>query len=226
VRDGPPRTREAPGGRRWRIAIAARPSLMCEALSLALENEPGLDLEGRAGNEEEARRILRRGRPSVLLLDYEDLGPSCERVIQRLRRLARATRILVLATRSSDETVERVIRAGASGLVGKQQTFATLVHAIRAVAAGELWANRRATAHLVEFLADPTTREAAPTRLTRREREITEAVGQGLRNKDIGRRLDISEKTVKSHLNNIFRKLEVDNRFAAGLYARDLQPRV
>ena len=154
---------------------------MCEALSLALENEPGLELVGRAGNEEEARRILRQGRPSVLLLDYEDLEPSCERAIQRLRRLARSTRILVLATRSSDETVERVIRAGASGLVGKQQTFATLVHAIRAVAAGELWANRRATAHLVEFLADPTTREAAPTRLTRREREITEAVGQGLR---------------------------------------------
>jgi two-component system, NarL family, response regulator LiaR len=198
---------------------------MYEALSLALVREPGIALAGRAGDEVEARHILRQGRLSVLLLDYEDLAPPSERAIQRLRRLARGTRILVLATDSSDETIERVIRAGASGLVGKQQTFATLVHAIRAVAAGELWANRRATAHLVEFLADPTTREAAPTRLTRREWEITNAAGQGLRNKDIARRLDISEKTVKSHLENIFRKLEVGNRFAAGLYARDIQPR-
>ena len=169
---------------------------------------------------------MKESRPAVLLFDYEGLGPSAERAIQRLHRSAKGTRILVLATRSSDETVERVLRSGASGLVGKQQPFATLVRAIRAVAAGELWANRRATAHIVELLSGPSDRNASPVeRLTRREWEITDAVAQGLRNKDIARTLSISEKTVKSHLNNIFRKLQVDNRFAVGLYALDLKPK-
>lgn len=219
-------SRDARGDRRWKIVIAARPALVCECLSLALESVPGLEVAGHARDEDEARRLVKQVRPTVLLFDYEGLGPSAERAIRRLRRIARGMRILVLATRASDETVERVLRAGASGLVGKQQTFVTLVRAIRAVVVGELWANRRATAHLVEHLAGESERgESAADRLTPREWEITDAVGQGLRNKEVARILRISEKTVKSHLNNIFRKLHVDNRFAVGLYSRELGPK-
>jgi DNA-binding NarL/FixJ family response regulator len=207
---------------RCRVVVAARPALVCEALCVALENTSSLEVAGQARDEEETLRVVKQKRPAVVLFDYEGLGPSIEKAIQRLRRAARKTRILVLATRSSDETVERVLRAGASGLVGKQQSLATLVHAIQAVAAGELWANRRATAHVVELLSgDPDRSEPPGERLTHREWEITEAVGRGLRNKEIAHSLRISEKTVKSHLNNIFRKLRVDNRFAVGLYSLD-----
>ena len=211
---------------RLKIGVAARPPLVCEALALALESDAGFDVVGRAVDEPEANRLVKQHRPAVLLFDYEGLGPAAERAIRGLRRSARDTRILVLATRSSDETVERVIRAGASGLVGKQQSLATLQRAIRTVAGGELWANRRATAHLVEVLS--SSKEEAlsrPERLTRREEEIIEAVARGLRNKDIAHGLRISEKTVKSHLNNIFRKLKVDNRFAVGLYGLELRPK-
>jgi len=114
-----------------------------------------------------------------------------------------------------------MLRAGAAGLVGKQQTFETLVRAIRAVARGELWANRAAAAQVVEDLAGSSRSSTFDVRLTAREREIVQAVGLGGRNRDIGDRLHISEKTVKSHLNSIFRKLQVDNRFAAGLYSID-----
>ena len=227
MRVAPFRKIERSDGSRRKLVIAARPAIVCESLSLALESQTSLEVVGLARDEDEACRLIQKRRPSVLLFDYEGLGPSAERAIQRLRRSVRGTRILVLATRSSDETVERVIRAGASGLVGKQHSFATLVRAIHAVAAGELWANRRATAHVVESLSDSGSHHAeAPTeRLTDREWEITDAVSQGLRNKDIARKLRISEKTVKSHLNNIFRKLQVDNRFAVGLYALDLKPK-
>ncbi len=220
-------SREASGGRRWRIVVAARPALFCESLSVALAREPNLDVVGRAGDEDEARTLLRQKRPAVLVLDYEGFGPSAEKAIRSLHRAAQGTRVLVLATRSSDETVERVLQAGASGLVGKQQTLDTLVRAIHAVAAGELWANRRATAHVLELLSQPAGRiDASQEGLTTREWEIAEAVGQGLRNKEIARRLKISEKTVKSHLNNVFRKLKVGNRFAVGLYCLDqLQPK-
>ena len=77
-----------------------------------------------------------------------------------------------------------------------------------------------------ERIADPIANPPADLNsLTRREQEITHDVGRGLRNKEIARRLNISEKTVKSHLNNIFRKLQVDNRFAVGLYSLDIKPR-
>jgi two-component system invasion response regulator UvrY len=197
--------------------VAARPALFCETLSLKLHDEPDLEIVGLARDEDEVRLLVARKRPAVLLFDYEALGPSSERAIRRLRRSARATRILVLATRSSEETLERVLRAGAAGLVGKQQPFSTLVRAIHAVAEGELWANRLSTARIVEHLADPSSKRDET--LSRREWEIVDGVGQGLRNKEIARRLKISEKTVKSHLNNIFRKLQVDNRFAVGLYS-------
>ena len=203
--------------------MAARPALFCEILSLQLCNEPDFEVVGLARDEDEIRLLLKQKRPGVLLFDYEGLGPGAETAIRRLRRAAPGTRILVLATRSSEETVERVLRAGASGLVGKQQVYATLVRAIRSVAGGELWANRRTTAHVVEHMSDSPGE--ASVRLTRREWEITDAVGLGQRNKDIARLLKISEKTVKSHLNNIFRKLQVDNRFAVGLYSLDLKPK-
>jgi DNA-binding NarL/FixJ family response regulator len=230
-RAGPPpetaRDPDASGGRRWKIVIAARPALFCESLSVALFRHPDIEVVGCATDEDQARALIRGKSPAVLVLDYEGFGPVAERTIPLLRRASRGTRILVLATRSSDETVEHVIGAGASGLVGKQQSLETLVHAIQAVAAGELWANRRATAHVVEILSQPAGGiDSGQERLTAREWEIAEAVGQGLRNKEIARRLKISEKTVKSHLNNVFRKLQVDNRFAVGLYSLDqLQPK-
>ena len=203
-----------------RLAIAALPALFCEVLGYRLENEADVEVVGGPMSEIEISRLLKAERPHVLLFDYEALGPNAERLILRLHRAAPGTRILVLATRSSQETVERVLRAGASGLVGKQLDSATLIRAIHALAAGELWANRRATADFVEHLTDTFAHASdANDRLTEREWEILEGVGLGLRNKDIAHRLSISEKTVKSHLNNVFRKLRVDNRFAAGMYA-------
>jgi DNA-binding NarL/FixJ family response regulator len=187
---------------------------------MKLGEQPDFDIAGVARDEEDARLLVARERPAVLVFDYEGLGPSSELAIRRLRRAGRGTRILVLATRSGVETLERVLRAGAAGLVGKAQPFATLVRAIRAVAAGELWANRVAAAHVIEHLAAPAPAAAQlDERLTHREWQIVEAVGQGIRNREIAKRLKISEKTVKSHLNNIFRKLRVDNRFAVGLYS-------
>jgi DNA-binding NarL/FixJ family response regulator len=211
----------ASGGPRWRIVIAARPPLFSESLSVALRRT-NIEIVGRAGDESEALELVRRTHPAVLLLDGDGFGDAAERVIRSLHHHARGTRILVLASVSRDEMTERALRLGAAGLVGKQETIATLARAIQAVARGELWANRRTTAHVVEILSEPAG--GSPPfreRLTAREWEIAEAVGRGLRNREIARRLRISEKTVKSHLNNVFRKLQVENRFAAALYALD-----
>lgn len=199
-----------------RIAVAAQPALFCEILCRQLHAEPRFSVVGGACNEDQIGKLLAKESPRVLILDYDGLGPSGESTVGRLRRSAPGTRILVLATRSGDETVERVLRAGASGLVGKQLEFVVLAQAIQAVAAGEIWAKHRATSLALESLTGPSCR-VPKSDLTKRELEIAEACCRGLRNKDIAQLLNISSKTVKGHLNNIFRKLHVDNRFALGL---------
>jgi DNA-binding NarL/FixJ family response regulator len=212
-----------------RVGVATRPALISEILSSVLSREPGIAIVGQASDESGLRDLLRTEKPRVLLFDFEALGPGGESMISRLRRESPATRFLVLATRSGAETVERVLRSGASGLVGKELDLETVVRAIRTVAGGEVWANRLVTAHALEYLAGLSDlgvgRNAANGHLTRREAEVVNEVGLGLRNKEIAAKLRISEKTVHTHLNNIFRKLQMGNRIALALFARELAQR-
>ena len=199
-----------------RIAVAAQPGLFCETLCRQLAAEPDFVVAGQAFSEDQIERVLAKESPQVLVFDSEGLALNAECTVRRLRRDAPTTRIVVLASQSGDETVERLLRANASGVVGKHLDFAVLVHAIHAVAAGEIWANRHATCLAQESLTGPSCK-VPKSDLTKREQEIADACSQGLRNKEIASRLNISTKTVKGHLNNIFRKLQVDNRFALGL---------
>ncbi len=229
-RDGVRKSDIAAGeGPPLRVAVATRPALIREILCRVLSAEPGLALAGHASDEAAIRDLLRTEKPRVLLFDFEALGPSGESLISRLRRESPSTRFLVLATRSGADTVERVLRAGASGLVGKELDFETVVRAIRTVAAGEVWANRLVTAHALEYLAGLSelgvARNSVNGHLTQREAEIVNEVGLGLRNREIAGKLRISEKTVHTHLNNIFRKLQMGNRIALALFARELVQR-
>jgi DNA-binding NarL/FixJ family response regulator len=213
-------------GPRLRVAVAAEQILFRDVLFCLLNTDPALKIVGQAHNERDLTGLLRRERPQALLFDYEELGPNGESIISRLRRAAPATRILVMSARSSTERVGRVLRAGASGLVGKHVSFETLMQAIHAVARGEVWADRRTTARALEHLT--ARRPGAEDQLTRRELQIADGVGRGLRNKEIAGQLRISQKTVKSHLNNIFRKLRLDSRVALALLAqeRGVQPKI
>jgi DNA-binding NarL/FixJ family response regulator len=208
------------------MAIATQPPLLCDALSLCLGKEVDIEVVGEARDENRIAEILTEEPADLLLFDYEALGPACEGMIARLRRSAPRTRILVIATRSADENVARVLRAGASGLVGKQLGYETLLNAVRAVAAGEIWANRRAQALTLEHLTDAIGAWEPDEQLTRREQQIADGVARGLRNKEIARRLSISEKTVKSHLHNVFQKLGIEGRFALAIFDPDrVQPK-
>ncbi len=207
--------------------VAVEPELWAELLALALAREPGIDVLGRAASEDEIVAVLDGDQKAVILFDYEALGPNSAGIIARLRRALPRARALVLARRSGEETVTLVLRAGAAGLVAKQAEYTTLVAGIRAVASGEVWANRRATAQVIEQLV--AARRSAPEEtpeLTRREWEVVDAVGRGLRSSEIALGLGISPKTVKTHLNNIFAKTKLKGRFALALWAQGhIQPK-
>jgi len=213
----------APRTRPVRILVAMPRALLRELLVLRLENETGLQLVGCVHDASELVRTAKRHSPRVLLLDTTVQREGAGRMVLGLRASFRGMRILLLSSQPSDDDLQRALRCGASGIVPTQCDYAMLLRAIHAVARGELWANRRATARALERSFDPVTAsEPLGARLTGKERQIVDEVGRGLRNKEIARRLGISEKTVKNHLSSIFRKLNVDNRFAVGLYSRDL----
>ena len=207
--------------RRLDLGLAIRPALHRDVLTRLLETAPDLRVSGYGENEDEVLKVLSKLRPRVLLFDYEAMGPNGESIISRLHRTAPAVRILVIARRSSEENVVQVLRAGASGLVGKEQDFATLVRAIHAVAAGELWADRRTAAQALEHLTEVSAPVPGLESLTKREVEVADAIAFGLRNKEIAHQLSISEATVKSHLNVIFRKLKINSRLALAMLAQE-----
>jgi len=165
----------------------------------------------------------------VLLLDVK--MPKGDMVQNLLDLAARtpSTRILVLTAFSDDENVLNAAKGGARGYVSKGVPSATLVQAIKTVHGGSSWVDKEIPSWET-FLEIATnqgaTREMVPAvdesiqTLTKRELEILRLVAEGLTNEEIGKKIFISEKTVKTHLTNIFDKLKVNNRFKAALMLR------
>jgi DNA-binding NarL/FixJ family response regulator len=133
---------------------------------------------------------------------------------------------MILTAFSDEENVLNAAKGGAKGYVPKGVPSATLLQAIKVVYGGGCWIDREVPSwetfqEIVQGQAAP--REAAPPvdesikTLTKREMEILKLVAEGLTNEEIGKKIFISEKTVKTHLTNIFDKLKVNNRFKAAL---------
>jgi DNA-binding NarL/FixJ family response regulator len=179
-----------------------------------LGREPGIRVVGQAHDEQDLDRLLARHKPRVLLLDSKTIGPGWVQWISRFRPASPTTRILVISAAPSETLLRAALRGGASGVVGERDDFETLRKAVCRVGGGEIWADRNALGHMMEDLARSRKRcETAPSGLTARERQVSDCVSLGLRNKEIALRLSISEKTVKSHVYSIFRKLRVHSRF-------------
>jgi DNA-binding NarL/FixJ family response regulator len=154
--------------------------------------------------------------PDILLLDLNMPGmDGAASVAMLCERLAR-TRVVVLSGDTTSETVRGVLAAGACGFLPKTLHADTIVHALRLILSGGTYFPASALAERQE----PTVRPAIGTGdLTAREREILAMIAVGATNKHIARVLNLTEITVKTHLRNIFRKIDVQNRTQAAAWA-------
>ena len=153
--------------------------------------------------------------PDVYLLDATSCAGGALRFVRRVAALGPRTRTLVLDAICSEARVMRVLEAGGAGCVPSTCTAFELTRAIQAVYAGELWATRRVLASTLRrslVPTDPAGFDDAEDHLSRREREIVGWMRCGLTNKEIGRKLGISDMTVKTHAQNIFQKLDISGR--------------
>jgi DNA-binding NarL/FixJ family response regulator len=155
-------------------------------------------------------------RPDVALMDLSMPGMGGVEATRRIATQGGGVQVVVLTSFADRERVLDALNAGAIGYLLKDAEPEELIRAIHAAARGESPLDPRAARTMLATQQTPGPLEL----LTERERQVLALVAEGLPNKQIGRRLEISEKTVKAHLTSAFRAIGVDDRMQAGLWAR------
>jgi two-component system, NarL family, nitrate/nitrite response regulator NarL len=183
-----------------------------------------LAVVGEAGNATEAQRRAAELQPDLILLDNHLPGVRGIEALPGLQQAAPGARVLMLTVSEDEDDLAAALKAGASGYVLKTIEGDALVEAIRRCVAGESVVSPELTSKLIGALRSASQPEpAAPAdplaALSPREREIVRLVANGLSNKEIARSLDISEATVKIHVQHLLRKLNLKSRVQAAVFA-------
>ncbi len=188
-----------------------------------LDAEPDITVVGEAGTAEQA---LARGpalRPDVAVLDVRLPDSDGITVCRELRSRMPGLACLMLTSFDDEDALLDAIMAGAAGYVLKQIKGSDLVSAVRTVATGQSMLDPATTARLMHSLRDPEAakepEDARLAALSERERAVLELIGEGLTNRQIAKRLYLSEKTVKNHISRLLGKLGVERRVQAAVIA-------
>jgi DNA-binding NarL/FixJ family response regulator len=198
-----------------RVLLADDHAVVREGVRSFLQLQEGIEVVGEAGDGVTAQRMAEELNPDVVLMDL--LMPEGDGVaaIAGLHRTLPSTRVLVLSSYIDDAQVFNAIQAGAAGYLLKDVAPEALAKAIRDVHAGQAVLHPEAASRLMHRTVEPQV----GADLTPRERDVLRLLAEGFPNKEIGRRLFVSEKTVKTHVSSILQKLGVRDRTQAALAA-------
>jgi RNA polymerase sigma factor (sigma-70 family) len=199
--------------------------LLREGIAAMLTEQPDFEVVGTASRGDAALLLLRDTKPRVVLLDSGLEDQDSLRLLRTLREGFPGTRVIVLDLLPAQQEIVEFIRAGVSGFIAKDATLAELVSAIRSVAEGRSVLPPDYTATIFSHVANQAVGRALgevveAVKLTNREREVIELIAQGLSNKEIAQRLQLSTETVKSHVHNALEKLALHSRLQLAVYAR------
>jgi DNA-binding NarL/FixJ family response regulator len=200
-----------------RVVLADDQAVVRDGLVLLLSASEDVEVLGAAGDGEEAVAMCLEHNPDVALLDLRMPELDGAQVTAALAEKSPTIRVLILTTFADDDAVLPALRAGAAGYLTKDTTGEALVAGIREVAAGRTVLDATVQRRLVELATGanpPAAPELSPETdgLTRREVDVVRLVAEGLSNQQIARRLVVGEATVKTHLNHVLSKLDVDGR--------------
>ena len=194
-----------------RVLIVDDHPVVCAGLTSLLRRQGGLRVAGAAHTGEEALEIVHRVSIDVVLLDLRMPRISGIELLPLLRTLPAPPAVVILSSYDYEEDIYRAVRAGAAGYLSKDASCAEIVDAIMTVHNGGRYFPPSVAARIAQ-------REVRSS-LSSREIEILRMVAKGLTNKEIARVLDISQYTVRNHLNHISAKLEVSDRTEAAMVA-------
>lgn len=197
------------------VLVVCEHPVVCEGIRMMLASSKDLTLAGETASGDAAVRALASRPADVVLLDLEPAKRGLD-IISRIVEVAPDARVLVFTASHDPEQQRDALLAGARGIVTMDKPRSVILEALRKVASGELWFERR----LLNAVVRRSVRSAhSLDALTERQVEIVSLIGEGLTNAEIAQRLLISEKTVRNHLTSIFDKFGVSDRLKLLVYA-------
>jgi DNA-binding NarL/FixJ family response regulator len=192
-----------------------------------IRSQPGFQVLAASANIEDALRQVLEARPDLVLLNLRREGEDSLTLAGLLHGRAPASRVIVMGLRPVREDVASLIRAGVSGFIMAGAPFGVFLDTICLVARGSQVLPDELTASLFGQLHGPQNRNRTKRmpdvlRLTARERAVTDLIVQGMSNKEISARLEITLHTVKSHVHRLLSKLEVNSRLEVAAFSRQV----
>ena len=202
-----------------KIMIADDHSMIREGLKNLLELDGDIQVIAEAGDGEDCLEKLQLVKPDVLLLDINMPKKNGLEVLKSLKSRRSKLKVLVLTVHNETEYLMKAVDIGVNGYVLKDSESAELKKAIFTVADGETYIQPSLIPALNAKMIE-TNKDAEKIKsLTKRELDVLKLLAVGMFNKEVGKRLEISERTVKNHVSNIFKKLGVTDRTQAAVFA-------
>ena len=200
------------------VVIADRHPVVLQGLSNLLGADQGFNVVACCGDGTSCIEALRNLTPDIAILDVSMSGANWLEILSVVNSEGLSTRLVFFT--ASDEECELVLAAAADGysIIPKEVTAAVVVQSLRQVAEGQVLLPLPSSEQAASPLQNAVT-ENVLTTLTDRERQIMHLVSEGLSNKEIGRRLNITDGTIKVHLHHVFQKLEISNRTELAAFA-------
>jgi two-component system nitrate/nitrite response regulator NarL len=210
-----------------RVGVMDQHPLFRDGVIFTLEAQPDMEVIGQGASVRDAVRIAQESKPDVIVLDISMPGCGMD-ALEAITQQHALVRILILSVVADEEQVCAALKRGTCGYLLKGTSGSELVQAVRMLDQGESYVSPSLGAKLLMRSGLNSAGAAKPadrfSHLTPREDQILSILGKGRSNKEIGNKLDLSEKTVKHHITNILQKLQVRNRVEAALLASDRVP--
>lgn len=204
-----------------KVMIADDHALIREGIKKLLELEEGIEIVAVAQDGVDALEKVAIYKPDVMLLDINMPNMNGIECLRQVKAKHAKTKVIMLTIHEDSEYLIKTINIGAEGYVLKDADVSSLVKAIHKVVEGDIYIHPTLSSILVRAYKrkDSEPEEEIIAGLTRREYEVICLISKGYNNKEIGQELFISEKTVKNHVSNIFKKIKVNDRTQAALFA-------
>lgn len=194
-------------------------ALIREGLRQLLEFDGSIEVVGEAGSGEECLVKIKSTKPQVLLLDINMPGMNGIEVLEEIKRQKLDVKVLILTVHNEVEYLLKAVDIGVDGYLLKESEYSELKRAIDIVMDGESYIQPRLIPALNNRLLSRDVDKDKIALLTQRELEVLVQVANGMINKEIATSLNISERTVKNHISNIFKKIDVSDRTQAAVFA-------
>jgi DNA-binding NarL/FixJ family response regulator len=204
------------------VVIVDDHPIVLQGLQHLFARQPDIAVGACCATVQDGLRAARETKPDVVVLDLRMPAGGGLALLDAMNAEQLGIKTVVLTAAISGEEVAQALQKGAAGLVLKESAPEQLLECVRRVYAGERWVDPDAVGRVPPPAADMPVDDRASS-LTAREREVVRMIASGLRNREIGERLSISENTVKVHLHNIYEKLGVEGRMELLLLAQELK---